>query len=47
MASFQSFGVSPDIDHRKRREFYEAGTKLELMMNPLDEDYDILIKSGH
>ncbi|MBY3500204.1 hypothetical protein [Rhizobium laguerreae] len=42
MALFHSYGTSPDIDHRNRREFYETGTKIELMMNPLDEDFEAL-----
>lgn len=42
MASFHSYGTSPDIDHHNKREFYETGTKIELMMNPLDEDFDAL-----
>ena len=45
MALFHSYGTSPDIDHRNRREFYETGTKIELMMNPLDEDYEPLIEA--
>src|SRR3569623_1794580 len=39
MATFQSYGVTPCVDHKNCREFYEAGTKIELMMNPNDPDY--------
>ena len=39
MASFQSYGVTPDLDHTGHREFYEHGTKIELLMNPKDPDY--------
>jgi len=42
MASFQSYGVTPDLDHTGHREFYEHGTKIELLMNPKDPDYDEL-----
>ncbi len=30
------------MDHRICREFYEKGTKIELMMNPNDPDYAAL-----
>ena len=42
MASFQSYGVTPDLDHTSHREFYEHGTKIELLMNPKDSDYEEL-----
>ncbi len=42
MASFQSYSVTPDLDHTGRREFYEHGTKIELLMNPKNPDYDEL-----
>ncbi|MBX9729786.1 MAG: hypothetical protein K2X59_00510 [Sphingomonas sp.] len=42
MSVFQSWAVTPDLDHTEKREFYEAGTKIELFMNPEDEDYEAL-----
>jgi len=39
MAIFQSYGVTPGIDQHERREWYEAGTKIELLMNPDDPDF--------
>lgn len=39
MSVFQSYGVTPDLGHEKVREFYEYGTRIELMMNPDDPDY--------
>lgn len=42
MATFQSFGVTPNLNQLEQREWYEAGTKIELLMNPLDEDYSNL-----
>lgn len=39
MATFQSYGVSPDMDHHDKREWYEAGTRIELLMNPMDPDF--------
>jgi len=42
MCTFQSYGVTPDLDHNATREFYEHGTRIELMMNPKDPDYDEL-----
>ena len=39
MATFQSYGVTPQLKHDKQREFYEAGTLIELFMNPNDADY--------
>lgn len=42
MASSQSHGVTPDLDHTGHREFYEPGTKIELLMNPKDPEYDEL-----
>ena len=39
MASFQSHGVTPSLNHREQKEWYEAGTKIELLMNPSDPDY--------
>ena len=45
MAEFQSYAVLPNDDPTKRREFYKLGTKIELLMNPDDEDYNTLHKS--
>ncbi|WP_144428187.1 hypothetical protein [Azospirillum thiophilum] len=42
MAGFQSYGTTPGLDHMQAREFYEFGTKIELLMNPNDEDYNNL-----
>ena len=42
MAEFQSYGVMPNGDPTKRREFYRLGTKIELLMNPNDTDYGSL-----
>lgn len=42
MAEFQSYGVLPDDDPTKKQEFYRLGTKIELLMNPNDEDYKAL-----
>jgi hypothetical protein len=39
MSKFQSYGVTPNLDHSNEREFYEAGTRIELLMNPKDSDY--------
>jgi hypothetical protein len=42
MASFQSYGVTPELDQNAKREFFEAGTRIELLMNPADPDYEEL-----
>ena len=39
MCEFQSYGVTPNLDHKRKREFYRHGTKVELMMNPKDVNY--------
>lgn len=39
MATFQSYGVTPELNHVATREFYETGTKLELLMDPDDEEF--------
>jgi hypothetical protein len=39
MANFQSFGVTPEADQQKAREFYKYGTQIELMMNRADPNY--------
>lgn len=42
MSDFQSHGVLPGNDPTKDREFYRLGTKIELLMNPEDPDYQDL-----
>lgn len=42
MAEFQSYGVNPATAHENEREFYAKGTKIELLMNPSDHDYEEL-----
>ena len=42
MAEFQSYGVTPGHKSGHEREFYRLGTKIELLMNPNDPDYDEL-----
>lgn len=39
MSKFQSYGVTPNLNHSSEREFYEAGTRIELLMNPKDVDF--------
>jgi hypothetical protein len=39
MAKFQSFGITPGLDQAKEQEFYRLGTRIELFMNPDDEDF--------
>lgn len=39
MSKFQSYGVTPSLSHTTEREFYEWGTRIELLMNPKDPDY--------
>lgn len=39
LSTFQSIGTTPEIDPRSNPDFYKMGTKIELLMNPLDEDY--------
>jgi hypothetical protein len=34
MAKFQSYGVTPDLEHSIQREWYESGTLVELMVDP-------------
>ena len=45
MAEFQSYGVTPGMDPASEKEFYALGTKIELLMNPNDQDYKSL--HGH
>jgi hypothetical protein len=39
MSKFQSYGVTPGVLQTSEREFYEYGTRIELLMNPKDPDY--------
>jgi len=34
--------MTPGLNHAERREFYEHGTRIELLMNPQDPDYQKL-----
>ncbi len=47
MSKFHSYGVSPHLDQTKEREFYELGTKIELMMNRKDLRYGKLADLMH
>lgn len=42
MSEFQSYGVTPGVSQITERKFYELGTRIELLMNPKDPDYDEL-----
>ena len=44
MAMFQSWGMTPNLDQANQREFYEHGTRIELLMNNQDPDYEELQK---
>lgn len=44
MAKYQSYGVTPNLNHKENRGYYEWGTRIELLMNPNDPDYDELYK---
>jgi hypothetical protein len=39
MSKYQSYGVTPGVSHTTERQFYECGTRIELLMNPKDPDY--------
>lgn len=44
MVDFQSYGVIPNGGGgNKKREFYRLGSKIELLMNLNDSDYDSLL----
>lgn len=45
MAELQSHGITPGHRPGNQREFYRLGTKIELLMNPNDPDYDALQSS--
>lgn len=42
MAKFQSYGITPTLDHQNICEFYESRTKIELLMNPNGIDFEEL-----
>lgn len=42
MSTLQSYGVTPDLYHQSIREFYAAGTSIELLMNRDDPRYQEL-----
>jgi hypothetical protein len=42
LALFHSYAVTPNLDQREKREFYETGTQIQLYMNPSDPNYDAL-----
>ena len=42
MAVFHSWGMTPGLKQSDQREFYEHGTRIELLMNPGDPDYEKL-----
>ena len=44
MAEFQSYGVLPNGNPTNERDFYRLGTKIELLMNPEDPEYQTLQK---
>ncbi len=39
MAEFQSYGILPNSNPTKERDFYRLGIKIELLMNPNDPSY--------
>ena len=44
LAEFQSYGILPNSEPHKKRDFYKLGTKIELLMNPEDSNYPKLEK---
>ena len=42
MSEIQSFGVTPELEHSRTRKFYKFGTKIELLMNRGDPNYQNL-----
>jgi hypothetical protein len=42
MATFQSLGVTPGLEHTNLQDFYRLGTRIELHMNPTDPEYENL-----
>lgn len=45
MAEFQALAVTPDLDYQKQTKFYQLMARIELSMNPGDEDYGELSKA--
>lgn len=39
LTEFHAYGMTPGLDQVQKREWYAAGTKVELLMNPADPDY--------
>lgn len=44
MAEFLSYASTPTLDQASTREFYEYASRIELMLNPNDEDYMEMIQ---
>jgi len=44
LAELQSIGMTPGKEAQKEQRFYELGTKVELLINNKDEDYEPLQK---
>lgn len=42
MALFQSYGVTPDLDHHRERELYASGTKIELLVGSNHPQYEAI-----
>jgi len=42
LAQFHAIGVTPEHEPHLDMEFYRIGTRIELMINPDDEDYQIM-----
>lgn len=42
MCEFQSYGITPNLDHALERKFYENGTRIELLMKLGDPYYEEL-----
>ncbi len=42
MAEFQAIGTHPKTDQILEKDFYKLGTKIQLLMNPADSEYDKL-----
>ncbi len=42
MAEFQSLGVTPGLEHIRRPEFFQSGTRIQLLMNRDDPEYAVL-----
>jgi hypothetical protein len=44
MARFQAIGMTPEVDASREREFYEYGTRIELLLSSDEEEYSELQK---